>query len=122
MGVSVSGIDGCLGGIHWAYSPFEDQVPVVIGLWYDGKGCAIGKFFADHAEMRRSRVGTWLAIDGRPMAMMLLGANATVTICHSRTEGLAEHIKQADIIIRWIKYMIRMERSYLISSNNLRLP
>lgn len=36
---------------------------------------------------------------GKPMAMMLLGANATVTICHSRTENLAEHVKQADIIV-----------------------
>jgi len=36
---------------------------------------------------------------GKPMAMMLLGANATVTICHSRTQQLAEHIKQADIIV-----------------------
>ncbi|MBB6523199.1 bifunctional methylenetetrahydrofolate dehydrogenase/methenyltetrahydrofolate cyclohydrolase FolD [Pseudoteredinibacter isoporae] len=36
---------------------------------------------------------------GKPMAMMLLGANATVTICHSRTQNLAEHIKQADIIV-----------------------
>lgn len=36
---------------------------------------------------------------GKPMAMMMLGANATVTICHSRTQNLAEHIKQADIIV-----------------------
>ena len=36
---------------------------------------------------------------GKPMAMMLLGANATVTICHSRTENLSNHIKQADIIV-----------------------
>lgn len=36
---------------------------------------------------------------GKPMAMMLLGANATVTICHSRTRNLAEHIKQADIVV-----------------------
>jgi len=36
---------------------------------------------------------------GKPMAMMLLEANATVTICHSRTQNLAEHIKQADIIV-----------------------
>jgi len=36
---------------------------------------------------------------GKPMAMMLLGANATVTICHSRTQNLEEHIKQADIIV-----------------------
>lgn len=36
---------------------------------------------------------------GKPMAMMLLGANATVTICHSRTENLADHIRQADIVV-----------------------
>lgn len=39
------------------------------------------------------------AILGKPMAMMLLGANATVTICHSRTQDLAEHIKRADIVV-----------------------
>ena len=39
------------------------------------------------------------AILGKPMAMMLLGANATVTICHSRTKDLAEHIRRADIIV-----------------------
>ena len=36
---------------------------------------------------------------GKPMAMMLLQANATVTICHSRTQNLADHIRQADIIV-----------------------
>ncbi|GAB3106772.1 bifunctional methylenetetrahydrofolate dehydrogenase/methenyltetrahydrofolate cyclohydrolase FolD [Aestuariicella hydrocarbonica] len=36
---------------------------------------------------------------GKPMAMMLLGANATVTICHSRTQGLEAHIRQADIVV-----------------------
>lgn len=36
---------------------------------------------------------------GKPMAMMLLNANATVTICHSRTQNLADHIKQADIVV-----------------------
>ena len=36
---------------------------------------------------------------GKPMAAMLLNANATVTICHSRTEQLADHIKRADIVV-----------------------
>lgn len=36
---------------------------------------------------------------GKPMALMLLNANATVTICHSRTQNLEAHIKQADIIV-----------------------
>ncbi len=36
---------------------------------------------------------------GKPMALMLLAANATVTICHSRTKDLAEHVKRADIVV-----------------------
>ena len=36
---------------------------------------------------------------GKPMAMMLLNANATVTICHSRTENLEAHIRQADVLV-----------------------
>lgn len=36
---------------------------------------------------------------GKPMALMLLNANATVTICHSRTQGLEEHIRRADIVV-----------------------
>ncbi|WP_417863042.1 bifunctional methylenetetrahydrofolate dehydrogenase/methenyltetrahydrofolate cyclohydrolase FolD [Vreelandella venusta] len=36
---------------------------------------------------------------GKPMAMMLLNANATVTICHSRTEGLSDIVKNADIVV-----------------------
>ena len=36
---------------------------------------------------------------GKPMAMMLLNANATVTICHSRTENLADIIGRADIVV-----------------------
>lgn len=36
---------------------------------------------------------------GKPMAMMLLNKNATVTVCHSRTEDLQAHIKNADIVV-----------------------
>ena len=38
-------------------------------------------------------------IVGKPMAALLLGMNATVTICHSRTSNLPEIVKQADIVI-----------------------
>ena len=38
-------------------------------------------------------------IVGKPMAMLLLQANATVTICHSRTQNLAEITRQADILV-----------------------
>ena len=36
---------------------------------------------------------------GKPMAMMLLNKNATVTICHSRTNNLEQHILNADIVV-----------------------
>ena len=36
---------------------------------------------------------------GKPMAMLLLAENATVTICHSRTADLAEHARRADVLV-----------------------
>ena len=36
---------------------------------------------------------------GKPMAMMLLNKNATVTICHSRTKDIDSIIKQADLVV-----------------------
>jgi methylenetetrahydrofolate dehydrogenase (NADP+)/methenyltetrahydrofolate cyclohydrolase len=36
---------------------------------------------------------------GKPMALLLLQANATVTICHSNTPDLSIHTKQADIVV-----------------------
>lgn len=38
-------------------------------------------------------------IVGKPMAMLLTNANATVTLCHSRTENLAEVCREADILV-----------------------
>jgi len=39
------------------------------------------------------------AILGKPMAMMLLNEDATVTICHSRTQHLPDRVSQADILV-----------------------
>jgi len=36
---------------------------------------------------------------GKPMALLLLNRNATVTICHSKTENLADITRQADILV-----------------------
>lgn len=38
-------------------------------------------------------------IVGKPMALLLLEANGTVTVCHSRTRGLAEICRRADILV-----------------------
>jgi methylenetetrahydrofolate dehydrogenase (NADP+)/methenyltetrahydrofolate cyclohydrolase len=43
-------------------------------------------------------VGRSLVV-GKPLAMLLLGENATVTICHSRTEDLAGVCRRADIVV-----------------------
>jgi methylenetetrahydrofolate dehydrogenase (NADP+)/methenyltetrahydrofolate cyclohydrolase len=36
---------------------------------------------------------------GKPMALLLLQANATVTICHSATADLAAHTREADVVV-----------------------
>src|SRR5947209_19422405 len=38
-------------------------------------------------------------IVGKPVAMMLINNNATVTVCHSRTVDLASHTREADILV-----------------------
>lgn len=38
-------------------------------------------------------------IVGKPMALLLLAQNATVTVCHSRTDDLPSHTRRADILI-----------------------
>ena len=36
---------------------------------------------------------------GKPVAMLMLNKNATVTICHSKTDNLDEYLKIADIVV-----------------------
>jgi len=50
-------------------------------------------------EGKRAVVVGRSPILGKPMAMMLLNANATVTVCHSRTQELPEIVGQADIVV-----------------------
>lgn len=54
------------------------------GISVDGKNCVV---------IGRSN------IVGKPMAMLLLHENGTVTICHSRTKNLADMTRQADILV-----------------------
>ncbi len=55
-----------------------------IGLDLTGKHCVV---------IGRSN------IVGKPMSMLLLHRNATVTVCHSKTEQLKEHCRQADVLV-----------------------
>lgn len=54
------------------------------GISLDGKNCVV---------IGRSN------IVGKPMAMLMLKENATVTICHSHTKNLVDIVKQADIVV-----------------------
>lgn len=72
----------------------------------DAYGCATPKgimrlleHYKIDIESKHAVVVGRSAILGKPMAMMLLEANATVTICHSRTQNLPALIKQADILV-----------------------
>jgi methylenetetrahydrofolate dehydrogenase (NADP+)/methenyltetrahydrofolate cyclohydrolase len=57
-------------------------------------------------------VGRSLVV-GKPLAMMLLARNATVTIAHSRTTELPELVKRADIVIACVGRAKMLDASYL---------
>lgn len=50
---------------------------------------------------------------GKPMAMMLLKANATVTVCHTKTADLREECKKADIIVACAGVAKMLDQSYV---------
>jgi methylenetetrahydrofolate dehydrogenase (NADP+) / methenyltetrahydrofolate cyclohydrolase len=52
-----------------------------------------------HLEGARAVVVGRSDIVGKPVALLLLGANATVTICHSRTAELERHTLDADVLV-----------------------
>ena len=84
--------DGSLAGIFTntksGFAPCTAQAAMEI-LDYYGIECAGKKAVV----IGRSLVG------GRPVAMMLMHKNATVTICHTKTEDVASVAKEADILI-----------------------
>jgi methylenetetrahydrofolate dehydrogenase (NADP+) / methenyltetrahydrofolate cyclohydrolase len=53
------------------------------------------------------------AIVGRPLALMLTNADATVTICHSRTRNLASICREADILVSAIGRPRMVDASYV---------
>jgi methylenetetrahydrofolate dehydrogenase (NADP+) / methenyltetrahydrofolate cyclohydrolase len=57
------------------------------------------KFYQIPIEGKRAVVIGRSEIVGRPMAQLLLNQNATVTVCHSKTENLNEELKRAEILI-----------------------
>jgi methylenetetrahydrofolate dehydrogenase (NADP+)/methenyltetrahydrofolate cyclohydrolase len=57
------------------------------------------QFYKIHIAGKTAVIVGRSAMVGKPMAALLLNADATVEICHSKTHNLAEHTKRADILI-----------------------
>lgn len=83
--------------------------PVNLGLLAQGKprlapctptGCMrlLREVGAELAGARAVVLGRSLLV-GRPMALLLANADATVTMCHSRTRELADEVRRADIVV-----------------------
>jgi methylenetetrahydrofolate dehydrogenase (NADP+)/methenyltetrahydrofolate cyclohydrolase len=79
------------------------------GLLFQGRNAHVGatplgimrllqEYRVSVAGARAVVVGRSLIV-GRPLAMLLLHANATVTICHSRTDDLARQTLDADVLV-----------------------
>lgn len=87
-GITDVALGGVFSGNNIGYAPCTAQSCIEIldhyGVDLKGKKvCVIGRSL----------------VIGKPVSMMALGKNATVTICHSRTENLAETVKAADVVI-----------------------
>ena len=87
-GITDIALGGVFSGNNIGYAPCTAQscIEILDHYGYDLKGkkvCVIGRSL----------------VIGKPVAMMALGKNATVTICHSRTENIAETVKNADVVI-----------------------
>ncbi len=98
--------------VTWSIDPHKDVDgfhPVNVGLLSLGLPCLmpctpsgilhlIDSTGTELSGKRAAIVGR-SNIVGKPVAMMLLGRNATVTLCHSRTQALDEEVGRADVVV-----------------------
>ena len=87
-GCTDGSLAGLLTGAPGTFAPCTAQAVMEVLRYYriplDGRRAAV--------------VGRSLVV-GKPAALLLLQANATVTVCHSHTEGLAAILREADIVV-----------------------
>ena len=80
-----------LGALVAGHPDFEPCTPRGVMVLLDRAGVSLAG--------RQAVVVGRSAIVGKPMALMLLACNATVTLCHSRTGDLETHTRRADILV-----------------------
>lgn len=101
-GISDSSLVGVFADVEIGFPPCTARacMEVLKYYGYDLKG------------KRAVVIGRSLVI-GKPVSMMLLKENATVTICHSRTNDIPEVSKQADIVIAAVGRAEMVNKDYL---------
>lgn len=87
-GITEGSLAGVFAGIKRGFPPCTAQACLEILKHYG----------IDPAGKRAVVIGRSLVI-GKPVAMMLLGQNATVTICHTKTKDMPAETKRAEILI-----------------------
>lgn len=88
----VDGVNtGSFGNMAMGLEAFKSATPLGI--------MSIIKHYGIEPEGKEAVVVGRSPILGKPIAMMLLNENATVTICHSRTRNLPEVVSRADIVV-----------------------
>ncbi len=101
-GITSGSLAGVFSGNGEGYAPCTAQSCMEILDYYDvplsGKKAVV--------------IGRSLVI-GKPVSMMLLAKNATVTICHSRTENLEETVKSGDVVIAAVGRAMMIDGKYL---------
>lgn len=87
-GVTDASLAGVFTGAGAGYAPCTAEACITL----------LDEYGVDVCGKRAVIVGRSLVV-GRPLAMLLLARNATVTLCHTKTEKLAEEAQRADILI-----------------------
>ncbi|MEN6636785.1 MAG: tetrahydrofolate dehydrogenase/cyclohydrolase catalytic domain-containing protein [Clostridiaceae bacterium] len=87
-GITEGSLAGVFAGIKRGFPPCTAQACLEILKHYG----------IDPAGKRAVVIGRSLVI-GKPVAMMLLGQNATVTICHTKTKDMPAETKRAEVLI-----------------------
>lgn len=87
-GITPANIAGVFAGETSAFAPCTAQAVM-----------EVLDFYGEAVEGKRAVVIGRSMVVGRPLAMLLLRKNATVTICHTKTKDLEKVCKEADILV-----------------------
>lgn len=109
MGISSAALGKLFSGDKHAFAPCTAQAVM-----------EILHFYGIEPQGKRAVVLGRSLVVGKPLSMLLLNENATVTICHSRTASLPEVCREADILVtaigkaKWVDERFVSEKTIVI--------